>query len=107
MSHIQPPLICRRFWTRPVVHIPLLGENVGTVVDNELHGEILGVHIGHFSLNGGGPHDGWRKDDGQVLGCHLRTEYGLACFILKSVVVIGLCLPDFPSRGTPPERDET
>lgn len=89
MSRVQPPLVGRRIWTWPVVHIPLLGENVGTVVDDELNCEILGVHIGHFPLDGGGPHDGRRKDDGQVLGCHLRTKNKLVCFVLGSVAVIG------------------
>lgn len=47
------------------------GEDGMTMLDDELHGQVLGMHVGHLLLETVIPHDGGREDDGQVLGRHL------------------------------------
>lgn len=40
------------------------------MVDEELNGIVLGMHIVHLSLSSEIPHEGWCKDDGQVARGH-------------------------------------
>ena len=42
------------------------------VLDDELHGVVFGVHVGHFAFQAVVPHYGGRKDDCEVLWCHLE-----------------------------------
>lgn len=43
------------------------------VLNDELDGNVLGVHVGHFALDAEVAHNGRRKDDGKVLGGHLQS----------------------------------
>ena len=40
-----------------------LGKDGAAVLEDELHSQVLGVHIGHFALNAPIKHDGRSKDD--------------------------------------------
>jgi hypothetical protein len=50
----------------------LSAEYVMTVLDDKLDGVIFGVHVGHLAVEVGVSHNRGSKDNGQVLGCHLR-----------------------------------
>lgn len=47
-------------------------EDLVTVFNDELHCDILGVHVGHLFLQAQVSHDSRRKDDCKVLGRHLE-----------------------------------
>ena len=48
-----------------------LGEDGATVLDNELHSQVLCVHVRHLTLDAAIEHDGRSEDDSQVFGGHL------------------------------------
>ena len=43
------------------------------MLDDELHGGVLGVHVGHLTLETVVAHDCWRENNSQVLGSHLNV----------------------------------
>jgi len=49
----------------------LVDEDTVTVINDELDGDVLGVHVCHLALKARVTHDGWSKHDSQVLGRHL------------------------------------
>lgn len=51
-----------------------LREDIVRVLDDELHGNILGVHVRHFSLDVVVSHDRGRKHHSEVLGRHLLNS---------------------------------
>lgn len=44
------------------------------VLNNKLHGQVLGMHVSHLALDAQISHDGRCKDDSQVLGRHLEER---------------------------------
>lgn len=46
------------------------------VFNDELHCNVLGVHVGHFALDAFVSHDRGSEHDGQVLGGHLGVVSG-------------------------------
>ena len=46
-------------------------KNFVTVLNHELHGVVLGVHVSHLTLKTCVSHDSGCKDYGKILGCHL------------------------------------
>ena len=55
---------------RPVVALGIV-KNFVTVLNHELHGVVLGVHVSHLTLKTCVSHDSGCKDYGKILGCHL------------------------------------
>jgi hypothetical protein len=49
-------------------------EDEVAVLDDKLDSQILRVHVSHFPLDAEITHNGWRKNDGQVLGRHLSLQ---------------------------------
>lgn len=45
-------------------------ENVLVMVDQELDGIVLRMHVVHLAVAGAVAHEGWSKDDGEVAGGH-------------------------------------
>lgn len=52
-------------------HHWFLREYVVTILNDELNGNVLGVHISHFSFNVRVSHNCGREDHGQISRCHL------------------------------------
>lgn len=48
-----------------------VAEDLMAVLDDELHGIVLCVHVCHFALETGVTHDSWREDDCKIFRCHL------------------------------------
>ena len=49
----------------------MLAEDLFDVFDDELHGVIFRVHVGHFAFEAVVSHDGWCEDDCEIFGSHL------------------------------------
>lgn len=49
-----------------------LGKDRAAVLNDELHGQVLRVHVRHLTLDAAIEHDGRSENDSQVLGRHLK-----------------------------------
>jgi hypothetical protein len=52
-----------------------LAKNNMTILNQELHRQILGMHIRHLLLQAVVAHDGRRKDNSKILGGHLKNTH--------------------------------
>lgn len=77
-----------------------VAEDLVAILDDELHGIVFGVHVGHFAFQAVIPHYRRREDYSQVLGRHLWnvSSGSWSRWQLPNI-------PSFRSPGEPHVRD--